>query len=537
LPIMKKKYLIIIFIIFIVSTAVRYWPVFHKGFSYNITFENLILARNLSLTGEYKIDNEKNVILSSETIKEKGIESKIGNKGVSILYSKVFDFFGFNQKIPLYVSLFLYGIVSVLLFLLVLKLFNIWVALIFGFIDIFSPLVLQHSITAGFYEWGILFLTIALLIYLWKEKPNLIKLFLVGLFLALASLARNSFAIIPIVFVVYDFWNNKSIKRAAIFILPILIVGIAYLGPDLVKKGTIENYYANYFYVVNSQETTNDYLHVFPDSYTWYFERDAYIKSVEGTTNYDYIQYFSQYGYPVSLKNKILMYWASIKSYPKGLFVQTTIGGPFLIFLLVLGGFYLNEKNKKLLRLFVLWTGFLYMFLIIAKSNHWGHFISLQLPLFLLISLGIYWIIGLILKQNIRLRFKYLLVFGFVFVLFIHLVQSDKWVFHENYLYTNVEQILALVDSVEKAKDTMDKKTDVIAVGFQTQAATVINWYTDFSSVYFDSETVKKLLKEKKLQWAFDQFGVTKVIGYDKELSEEMVKATNAEAISDFRGF
>ena len=523
---MKKKYLLVVIIlIFIVSALVRYWPIFHKGFSYGVPASDLILARNLSLTGEYKLDNEKNVLLSSEIVKEKGILSRFGNKLNAILYAGLFKIFGFNQNIPLYVPLFLYGIVSVLLFLLVLKLFNIQIALIFVFIDIFSPLVLQYAIRPSTYEWAVLFVVIALIFYLWKEKPNVLKLIFSGLFFALASLARNSFLILPFAFLIYEFWKNKSIKRAIIFVLPTIILWGVYLGPSFIKSGTIDNAY------IDSRETTTAYMHLFPDPYTWHFERDAYAESMKGTTNYDYNQFLLKYGYPVSLKNKILMYWASIASYPKGLVAQTTIGGPFLVFLLILGGFYLYKTKKKLLQLFILWAGFLYLFLIIVKSNHWGHFISLQLPLFLLISLGIHWLIQLVKKQDIKFHLKYLLIFGFIFTLFIHLIQSDKWMFHENYLYSNTEKILDLVKPIEDAKDGINKKTDIIAVGLSNSAVNTLNWYTDFSCVYFAPDTVKKLLKESKLQWAFDQFGVTKIIGYDKDLTSEIIKATNVKSI------
>jgi hypothetical protein len=525
---MKKKYLILIIIlIFIVSVAVRYWPVYHKGFSYSIEADNLILARNLSLTGEYKIDNEKNVVLSSKIVKEEGIQSKFGNKLTPILYGKIFGLFGFDRNIPLYVSLILYGIVSVLLFLLVLKLFNIWVALIFSFIEVFSPLVVQYATRAGSYEWAVLFLVIALLFYLWKEKPNLFRLFLAGLFFALASLTRNSFLILPFVFLIYDFWKNKSFKRIIVLVLPLFVLWGIYLGPSFIEKGEIDNAY------INSQETTSAYMHIFPDPYTWHFERDVYVESVQGITNYDYSQFLLKYGYPISFKNKVLMYWASIKSYPKGLFAQTTIGGPFLVFFMILGGVCLFGKKKELLQLFVLWAGFLYFFLIVLKSNHWGHFMVLQLPLFLLISLGIYWMIQFILKQNFRNYFKYFFILGFIFILFLHLVQSDKWMLHERYENSNMEQTLVLVEAVKGKKQNIDKGIDIIAVGLQNPAASVLNYYTDFSCVYFDANTVKKLLKENKLQWAFDQFGVTKIIGYDKELTDEIVKVTKIEVIDN----
>jgi len=523
----KKLLLVLIVVtILILSIAIRYWPVFHKGFSYTIEADNLILARNLSQAGEYKIDNEKNVVLSSEIVKEAGIESKIGNKLTPVLYSKVFDIFGFGQEIPLWTSLILYGVVSVLLFLLVLKLFNLWVALIFIFIDIFSPLVLQYATRSGAYEWAMLFLTIALLIYLWKkEKPGLFKLFLAGLFFALASLARNSFLIIPFAFLVYDFIKTKSFKRVIIFILPVLIFWGVYLGPDFIEKGVIDSAY------MSSQETTGAYMHIFPDPYTWHFERDSYVKEVleSGNYNYDYSQFLSKYGYEVGLKNKILMYWASITSYPQGLFAQTTIGGPILVFLLILGVPYLHRRNKELLKLFIIWAGLTYLFLIAMASNQWGHFLSLQLPIFLLISLGIYWIGQFVLKQDFKSIFKYLLIFGFIFALFLHLIQSDKWTFHESYLYTNTEETLALVDSIEE--EEMDKRTDVIAVGLKNPASSVLNWYTDYSFVYFAPDTVEKLLKEEKLQWAFDQVGVTKIIGYDDNLTKRVIEFTTAKNI------
>jgi hypothetical protein len=525
---MKKKYLIIvIFLIFIVSAAVRYWPILHKGFPYGFSANSLILARNLNSTGEYKIESEKNVILSSEIIKEKGIESELGNKLMPVLYGTIFNILGFNQGVPPYVSLILYSIVSVLLFLLVLKLFNIQVALLFSFIEIFSPLVLQQASTPGFYEWGVLFLTVALLFYLWKEKSNLLVLFSAGLFLALASLARNSFLVIACVFFVYELWKNKSLKRIIIFVLPVLVLWIIYLGPSFIKNGAINNNY------LSPTETTSFFLHIFPDPYTWHFERDAYAESIKGISNYDYSEFLSRYGYSISLKNRILMYWASIKSYPVGLFEQTTIGGPFLVFFLVLGGFYLFKQKKNLMQLFIFWTVILYLFLIITKSNNWGFFIALQLPLFLLVALGIYCFSQFMLRQNFKNIFKYSLVFGFIFVLFLHLIQSDKWMLHEKYLYSGMEQTLGLIKSIQEGKQEIDKKTDVIAVGTYVQAESIINYYTDISCVYFDRNTIKKLLDENKLQWAFDQFNVNKVIGYDKELNEKIIKVTNAEIISN----
>ncbi len=506
----------------------HYWPVYYKGFSFGFETEGLILARNLSLTGEYKLDNSKNVILSSEKIVTDGIPSKIGNKLTPILYSKIFNILGFKQQIALWVSLVIYGLISVLSFLLVYKTFNVWAAGIFVFIDIFSPLISQYSIRAGSYEWSVLFICVGLIFLLWKEKIGYLRLFVSGLMFALASLSRNSVIILPIAILIYEFLRTKSFKRIAVFILPLLILWGIYLGPGIIKTGSINNTY------LGSEETDTSYMHIFPDQYTWFFDRGAYIDNVEntGNYNYDYSQFLGKYGYAVSTKNKILMYWASIVSYPKGFLSQTTIGGPFMVFLLILGGIYLYKNKKDLLKMFFSMIILTYIFLIVMKSNHWGHFVVLEFPLFLMASLGIYWIGKFILKQNLKNNLKYFLIIGLFLALLGHLIQSDKWVFHEGYLYSNSEQVFGIINSINQNNTAINRKNDIFASG--QCACSTINYYTDVSCVCFDPITIDKLLKEQKLQWAFNQFGVTKIIGYDKNTTEQILKNTNVKNIGAY---
>lgn len=527
---MKKRYLIItIILIFIISIAVSYWPVFHKGYAYDFGVDNLILARNLSLTGEYKIDNEKNVVLSSEIVQDKGIHSKAGNKLTPVLYSKIFDIFGFNQEIPLYTCLILFALINVLLFLLINRLFNFWIALIFSGISIFMPIVSAMAIRSGFYEWAVLFFSIALLFYLYKEKPGCLSLVWAGLFFGLASLSLNAFGLSFIPFLIYDFWKNRSIKRLAVFALPFFLLWGLYLGPSLIERGVADSVYLS----SRETETTTDYMHVFPDPYTWHFERDAYVESIKGTSNYNSNEFLIKYGYPVSLENRFLMYLASALSYPKGLFAQTIFGGPLLILFLLAGAIYLYKKKTYLMQLILIWGISWYLLLIGFKGNRWGHFIELGFPLILLISLGIYWLIRFIWKQDTKIKFKYLLCFCFFIFLLLHLVQADKWTFHEWYENSVMGQALVLVDLVEENKQDLDKERDIIAVGLENPTTSVVNWYTDFSCVYFNPNTVKKLLKENKLQRAFDQFGVTRVVGYDKELAGEIVRAAEVKIITN----
>lgn len=513
--------------IFFASILFSSLPLLHKGYTNYFNVDNLVLARNLSLTGEYKSDNEKNVVLSSEIVKEKGVESGLGNKLTPVLYSKIFNIFGFHQEIPVCLSIILFALANVLLVILANRIFNSWLALIFGVINIFLPVVLAMTISPGLYEWAILFFSIALLFYLYKEKASILRLIFASLFFGLASLALNAFGLSFIPFLIYELYKHRSFKRLIIFGLPFFLLWGLYLGQVYFKEGNINNWY------LTSNETTREYMHLFPDPYTWHFERDVYIESIKGTSNNNYNEYLIKYGYPVSLKNKILMYWHAFASYPQGIFAQTVTSGPLIILFLLGGAVYLYKNKKYLMTLFLTWGGLWYLLLAILKSDRWGHFAEIQFLLVLLISLGIYWLFRFIYyNPNIRKKTAYFLILGIFISLVFHFIQSDKWMFHENYENSPMGEIMTVVKAVENYSQDINKKTDIIAVGIHNQAPTIINWYDDFSCVYFDSNTIKKLLKENKLQWAFDQFGITKVVGYGEDLTDEIIKATNVEAIT-----
>lgn len=533
---MKKGPLIIIIIlIFILSIAVRYWPVLHKDYSCSIGVVELILARNLSLTDEYKITDEKDIILSSSLIKERGVPSNRENKLTPVLYSKIFDIFGFNQNTPLYISLFFYALTTVLLFLLVLKLFNLKLALIFVGIDIFMPFVLSGAIWFGAYEWAMFFFVIALLIYLWKEKPGNWRLLLSGLFFGLAALARNAFLISFIPFVFYDFyfnfvykknwkkvrlWLSPAIKRIFIFALPVILLWGGYM---------VHNYLEGTAIIHLTHGDLGYDGHLFRDSYTYHFDKDNYIKEIQGTSDGERISYLKKYDYDISWKQHLTIYFYSIKYYLSVLFRQPTIGGPLMIFLLILGAIYLFKTRKHLLALIAFWFVILFFILIfVFETSNEVHFLEIRFPLVLLISLGIYWTASW-LRQAIKSRGAYYwLIVGVFLVLFIHLIQSDKWLFHEKYLYSGMSENLSMVESVNKS-DIKIEPSDVIAAG--GSSAFILNYYTDFSYIYFSPDTIKKLLKENKLQWAFDQFGVTRVVNYSRNLTEEIIRATNTESL------
>jgi len=519
---MKKNIALILVCLFLLSTVIHFLPVWKKGYSFSPMGGDLILARNLALSGQYKIESENNIVLSSDRIKTEGISCNWGNKLTPLIYGQIFKIFGFKQNLPLYFSLILWSLTGSLLFLLVLKLFNLKLAVIFGLIDIFVPVLTQGSLMAGFYEWAMLFFIIGLLFYLYKKETGKINLILASFFFGLAALARNAFLVSFIPFVIYDFWKNRSWKRVIVFVLPFVLLWGIYLIPDYLQ-GTPNAYLA-------SEDTSfGMYGHLFPDPYTFHFEKDEYIKSILGTSDYTFSQFLLKYEHSVSFKNKLIMYFSSIKFYPKEFSKLIITGGPLIILFLMAGLVYLYRKKRPLLNLFMIWGVVWYALLVILKTNNWDHFLELRFPIVLLISLGIYWLIDFILKLSLKERFKYIIVLILSFCIFLHFVQANKWMLHEEYNTSKIETITQMAKSINQKQ--LNKQNDVIAVSIHASIPQALNYYTDLSIIYFDLNTVENLLNQDKFSWAFEQFGVTKIIGFNPDLSQKIKEQTGIENI------
>jgi hypothetical protein len=533
---MKKGYLILIIIsIFVVSLAARYYPIFHKGFSYSISSNNLILARNLSVANKYSFENEKNVVLSSSLVEERGIPSATSNKLTPVIYGKIFNVFGFNSTIPLYISLFLYALTTVLLFLLVLKLFTFKIALIVAGVDIFMPFVLAGAIRFGFYEWAMLFFIIAISVYLWRKKPSSWRLLLSGLFFGSAALARNAFLISFIPFVVYDLYSNfihgkdwrrinlwiwPAIKRAFVFILPVVLLWGGIMIYDF-SQGTVNAYFVR-------GDVGYD-VHLFLDPYTYHFEKETFIEQIRDSAQGDEINALISYGYFDGWKVKAKMHIVSLVYYIKNFLRLPTLGGALVIFFLILGAIFLYIKKRQWFNLFVLWGIIWFFSLTRFRTTNAAHFLEVRFPLVILMSLGVYMILKFIWQSGLKSKTKHFLIIGLLLVVLFHLIHADRWMLHESYENSNMEETFSLAKSIEEKKQEINKRTDVIAVGGpDNQAPTVINWYTDFSCVYFNSDTVEKLLEENKLRWAFNEFGVTHVVGFDS-LNKEIANATDVK--------
>ena len=524
---MKSKIILIAITLFILSLAVHYFPIHKKGYSFSPMGGDLTIARNLALTGEYKMESEKNVVLSSIRVKEEGIYSNTGNRLNTYIYGWIFKNFGFKQELPLYLSIFLWAIAGLILFFVVLKLFNLKTAAVFGLIHAFMPVLSQGALMGGFYEWPVLFFSLGLLSYFWpqlskkKNKKHWFNLILASVLFALAALAKNSFVVSFPSFFIYDFWKNRSLKRASVLALPFVLI----FGGSLVW-GYLSGLPSAY---LSAEDTDfSRYGHLYPDPYTYHFEKEEYLQSVAGTDNVGYNWFLEKYGYPVSFKNKMLRYWHVIKFYPKEIVKLIVSGGPLILLFLIAGLVYLYRKRKSLFAFFSIWGIVWYALLISFKSANWDHFLEIGFLITLLTALGATWLINFILRSFLKERTKYLIIGIFLLSLIGHFVLANKWMLHEEYNTSQIALFREMAGTINQ--NHLDKQNDVVAIDVHPTFQG-LNYYTDISLIYFNPATIRKLLDQNNLSWAFEQFGVTKIIGFDDNLTEEIVRQTGIKSL------
>lgn len=491
---MVKKIILTAILIFFFG-MIKIAPVVYKGYAPSGLHDNLVLSRNLALTGEYKLENKYNVILASSKIKSEGVQSTFGNKLSVYLEAGVFKLFGFSHSLPFYFSVFLFAMSGVFVFFITYRIFgNYWLAVSVASVDSFMPFVWKGSLMAGSYEFATFFFFLGLLFYFWKEKISWSLLFVSGLFFGLSALCRNAFLISSIVLIGYEFYKNKSWQRLALLAMPFFII-----------FGAMGVY--NNSYLVSADESFARYGHLFPDPYTYHFEKQEYLNKALSSSDPDVIEFMIRYDQKIPFLSKIKVYAWSAFFYAKESLSIINFGGPIFLFLFFVGGLFLHKDKKEIFYIFSSWLVLLYLGLIFLKTNNWDHFLEIRLVLAIFITYGA-WKIGHIIKDHSDNNgIKKIIAIGLMVFLSAQLFYSNKWLFHQDYEISYYPKAIIVADKIKEIKANDD---DIIAVDHNQNAPFMLNYLTDKSFLYFSPETIDKLEKENKLKEVFKTMGVTK---------------------------
>lgn len=543
-------------LVFAAAFSVWYSPVLFKGYApYKMT-EIMPIAKNLSQTGNFSIEDKQSVLLPISLVKEKGENATSGNKLTVYLYAWIFKLIGVLNPQHLVMVAILFNSLSLVVFAFtVLRLFGFGVASLFVGVYIFMPYNWESVYSLGTYEFAIFFLSLFFLFFLLgrEKKREAIFLILAGISLTLSALSREVFFLILPILVAFLWFNDKSQgdqqdlslcgkvwnkKRLIYLFAPIILILSVFYFPSFFSEG--KNNYSGFFSKSEKQRPMDSpfYEHLFPDPYTYHFEQEKFLA--------DFDNKIENSGFTESLENKKILANLGIRN--MGIIDRLSLGvillfthlfrfislelvaGPFVLMFALLGLYSLREKDKNFYKFSIYWffgTLFLLSFVVAVSRSHLRDF-NWIIPL--LASLGVFFFAD-ILKNNLRLSrrqsFVFLSVISFLFI--YNLILADHVVFGNIYDGNPSQKLEAYAQEIKKIGV---RDGEVIAIGLNSKEQIVLSYLADESMVIFTTSTIKKLIEEKKLQEVFDKFGVKYFLGYDDKLALEILASAKAENIA-----
>lgn len=533
-----KRVLFFLFV-FVAAFSVWYSPAVFKGHTPYKISELIVIARNLHNTGEFRLENDKNVYLASSLIKEGGETATVGNKLTAYLYSYLFKITGVLSPDKLVLFSILLNALSLLIFsYIVFRLFGFAISGLFSLIYILIPFMWLSVYSLGVYEFAVFFFSLFTFSFVLgrEKKHEWLWMVFAGVFLSLAALSREAFFLLVPILPVY-FWFYGKRKMVFPLLTPIVLILSVFYLPSFLGVGG-GNVYSDMFLIKNSREgkflDSGNYSHLYPDPYIYHFEKENFLS--------DYNNKIDKAGILESLQMKKVL--ANLGERSTGIFERAelgavllfthlakfisfeSIGGPFVFLFSVLGLFYLRGKDRGLYNFSVWWllgTILLLSFIVIVNRDHLRDF-NWLIPL--LASLGIFYLVDRMGFDGRMKPFIFLLVvFSFLYCLLL----SDHVAFGKLYDDERNKKLELYAD--EMIKNGINDK-DIVALGLGSKNEAMLSYLSDKSMVALAPETIEKLIKQEKLQEVFDYFGVKYVLGYDEDLSKKIKEKTNATTIS-----
>ncbi len=539
----KQYKILFLIIIFFLAVGVWYSPIIFKGYSSQVVSEQMLLARNYHETGVFAAQNSQNITISSDLIKKEGRPLIISQYLGLFFYAKIFDIIGvpdYNNLILL--SIILYAFVLVLFTILILYLFNFKTAIIFALIYIFLPLGWGLTSFLGSYEFCLLFWALFFIFYFLglkkteqsQSKFNNFFFVISGIFLCFSALSKEVtfvFALALFIFLVV-----KKLKQQLIYIfIPFVILLIIFWLPSVLSG---ENRYLALFSSKAPEESIfSVYTHVFPDPYTYYFEKEEFLEKFRNqdlgwTEDLQIKKDLTNFGFEkISLFERAKVGFYILSQHVSRFFSLELFGGIFILLLWILGMVYLRGKNVFLYKFFVYWISvslFVFSFVILVGRNHLMDFIW---PIILGVALGLLYVLDII-KNHFQIKNKKALILDVIIIglILYNLVLINHVVLGKKYDKDFVPRSMTYAQEIQEL-EISDAEVIAIPGDFPGQAAT-LNYLTNKSFVIFKDSTLNKLLKEGKIKQALEAFKVKYILGYSDGLSNEIVAETGAVNIT-----
>ncbi len=533
--------------LFVIACLVWYSPVLFKGYaSYDLS-PQIILGRNLSQTGFYAMENDFNVMLAPESISEEGRPAAIGNRLTAFLYSKIFELTGISEASSLLLlSVFIHALTLLLWTGLTFYLFNFRTSLVFGLLYLLMPFYWSLPFHVGAYEFALFFLALSFVLYFYgisqKNKSSRsgrhwLSLIVAGFFLALACMARESFFLIAPFFLLYLWLSRQKAEGFYLFASFGIIISFLWL-PHLSGNAYLQHFTTQAPEEIKSADYTF-YGHLFPDPYTYHFEKEAYLGELQekiSNEEFDFISRVDKTRLMQNLGLASISFFDRIKAgfvllfrHLARFFSFDELGGSFTTLFLILGAFVLKRENKLLFRLFFFWLGgvvFTLSFVILAGRSYLA---DIGWPVVLLASLGLLALAGVLADNFFGLKRKGLVTAIVLLLIVYNLILANHLSWSRHYDQASALKIEAFSQKINQLEVP---SSSVIAANLRNNEMMKLNYLTDRSLVYFSPKTMEKILAEGRLNEIFKEFKVDFILGYSEQLSGKMTEQAAVRLIA-----
>ncbi len=282
-----------------------------------------------------------------------------------------------------------------------------------------------------------------------------------------------------------------------------------------------------------------DYGNLFPDPYTFHYEKDNYLKDFfVNKGNYpggefafwgysgDFLEEWGQdIGFfKLQIVQRAYSVWIYLKA-----FLSLIVFGGMLTWFFICFGVWELFKEKKYSVIFFSSAYFISWFfcLVFLKTTNYLQLLILSLPISILAGLGIYKTAEIISQSfhmpKLSAKISMAVAGIFLFLFF----QISWWNFRESYIHSaSIGEANNFVKT-ERGKLQFNNN-EVTAVGWTQTAPDLLSYYFNGNFIYFAPETIKKLADKKELNKVFKKYNITGFVGYDDELSEIISKNTKS---------
>lgn len=412
------------------------------------------------------------------------------------------------------------------LWVAVRKLFSERVAWLTVVTFVFMPIHWIQAVHAGGYAFAFLFLFTGLFLFIHFYQESKLKALLLGaLFYGFALASHHAFiTFLPWLCIAYVWHHKKQWKGAALH--AVLFTAVAYVGlmlpmaPNALGDMTPEERVA--VFLPHASEHSTGIGHLYPDYYAYEFLREDFEKIIlERNANAHFLtRQQDKYVHWIfgvgdlsagdGLQNGV---WLFAHTLPE-LLVQEYLGGAFLWIFMLLGGYFLYKKNRKLLWYMIgLWLS---MEFILRFVLHYGrtHLMDIGSCFALLTALGVAVVCDAVCAKHKKLPTT--LCASVVAVLIaVQLTSANRKVFAHHYSRTTAPESYA-------AAGPLNALPEGSVVAHPRKGH--LFYFTDVESVVIHTETVDFLEERRRLSQPFLHYDVTHIIGYNEKHTQDILR-------------